>query len=139
VFPSSSRFVESESSQGDIYRTTMKQDLETKHLITTTATRRNRKSFLDKMLPIVAFGGFILFSTALFGGVVGSRSNQPCTAPCIPGTEDIMTQKEHGTSHTPVQENLRWKCDGDTADRICNFNRVSSLLHLCPVLQHHNY
>jgi hypothetical protein len=22
-----------------------------------------------------------------------------------------------------VQNNLRWKCDRDTADRICNFNR----------------
>jgi hypothetical protein len=37
--------------------------------------------------------------------------------------EDIMKPKEHGTSHTPVQENLRWNCDRDTADRICNFNR----------------
>ncbi len=28
-----------------------------------------------------------------------------------------------GTSNTPVQENLRWKCDRKTADNICNFNR----------------
>lgn len=34
-----------------------------------------------------------------------------------------MKQKAHGTSETPVQENLRWGCDQDTADRICNFNR----------------
>lgn len=26
-------------------------------------------------------------------------------------------------NHSPVQENLRWKCDRDVADRICNFNR----------------
>lgn len=25
--------------------------------------------------------------------------------------------------YRPVQKNLRWDCDGDTADRICNFNR----------------
>merc|ERR1711953_298077 len=31
--------------------------------------------------------------------------------------------KSHGTSNTPVQTNLRWGCDFDTADRICNFNR----------------
>ncbi len=34
-----------------------------------------------------------------------------------------MSQKAHGTSETPVQKDLRWKCDYDTADRICNFNR----------------
>lgn len=34
-----------------------------------------------------------------------------------------MKPKAHGTSETPVQETLRWGCDRDTADRICNFNR----------------
>jgi len=37
--------------------------------------------------------------------------------------EEIMNQKSHGTSEAPVQKNLRWSCDYDTADRICNFNR----------------
>eukprot|EP01083_Nonionella_stella_P039257 106777_1 len=37
--------------------------------------------------------------------------------------ESIMKPKAHGTSTTPVQENLRWDCDNSTADRICNFNR----------------
>jgi len=39
------------------------------------------------------------------------------------GDEEIMSQKKHGTSDTPVQKDLRWNCDNDTADRICNFNR----------------
>lgn len=39
------------------------------------------------------------------------------------GSESIMKKKAHGTSATPVQENLRWQCDRDVADRICNFNR----------------
>ena len=34
-----------------------------------------------------------------------------------------MSPKAHGTSEVPVQKNLRWECDYDTADRICNFNR----------------
>lgn len=34
-----------------------------------------------------------------------------------------MSKKEHGTSHTPVQSTLRWGCEWNTADRICNFNR----------------
>jgi len=46
-----------------------------------------------------------------------------CTEPCVPGSEDIMKPKAHGTSEYPVQENLRWDADWETADRICNFNR----------------
>ena len=34
-----------------------------------------------------------------------------------------MTKKTHGTSEKPVQTELRWGMDFDTADRICNFNR----------------
>jgi hypothetical protein len=49
--------------------------------------------------------------------------SQDCSPPCISGDESIMSPKEHGTSHTPVQSNLRWDCDGKLADRICNFNR----------------
>ena len=43
--------------------------------------------------------------------------------PAVMGSETIMSKKAHGTSDVPVQENLRWKCDRDVADRICNFNR----------------
>lgn len=41
----------------------------------------------------------------------------------IMAEESVMSQKAHGTSDKPVQKDLRWKCDFDTADRICNFNR----------------
>lgn len=34
-----------------------------------------------------------------------------------------MSQKEHGTSAKPVMKDLKYGCDFDTADRICNFNR----------------
>mmetsp|Transcript_19905 Transcript_19905/g.30327 ORF Transcript_19905/g.30327 Transcript_19905/m.30327 type:complete len:226 (-) Transcript_19905:240-917(-) len=44
-------------------------------------------------------------------------------SPCVMGEESIMSPKAHGTSVTPVQKDLRWKCDYETADRICNFNR----------------
>lgn len=43
--------------------------------------------------------------------------------PCVMGDESIMSKKAHGTSAVPIQENLRWDCDKETADRICNFNR----------------
>jgi peptide methionine sulfoxide reductase MsrB len=35
----------------------------------------------------------------------------------------VQSPKAHGTSDVPVQDDLRWNCDRDTADRICNFNR----------------
>jgi len=44
-------------------------------------------------------------------------------AGCVPGDESIMRQKAHGTSETPVQQDLRWDVDVDQADNICNFNR----------------
>ena len=43
--------------------------------------------------------------------------------PVVMGTEEMMSQKAHGTSAVPVQKDLRWNCDVETADRICNFNR----------------
>jgi len=45
--------------------------------------------------------------------------------PVVMGTEEMMSDKGkgHGTSAVPVQKDLRWKCDVETADRICNFNR----------------
>ena len=41
----------------------------------------------------------------------------------IMGSDTLMSPKQHGTSQTPVQENLRYGCDRTVADRICNFNR----------------
>lgn len=42
-----------------------------------------------------------------------------CKSPCVPGTEDLMKRKAHGTSETPVQAHLRWGCGTVLADRIC--------------------
>lgn len=39
------------------------------------------------------------------------------------GPNDLMKPKQHGTSSSPVQSNLRWNCDNALADRICNYNR----------------
>jgi len=63
---------------------------------------------------------FVSSSVALFGG---NRGRPKCETPCVPGDESIMRPKAHGTSDTPVQSDLRWKCSATVADRICNFNR----------------
>jgi hypothetical protein len=52
----------------------------------------------------------------LFG--TGVSSEYPIYA-----EESVMSKKAHGTSDKPVQDKLRWNCDNETADRICNFNR----------------
>ena len=36
--------------------------------------------------------------------------------PCVMGEESIMSKKAHGTSNIPVQSDLRWGCDFETAD-----------------------
>ena len=41
----------------------------------------------------------------------------------ILASEDVMRTKSHGTSVKPVMKDLRWSCDYEVADRICNFNR----------------
>ena len=41
----------------------------------------------------------------------------------IIGPEELMSEKAHGTSEKPAQENLRWGCSHEIADRIGNFNR----------------
>ena len=42
------------------------------------------------------------------------------------GTEQMMSQKEFGTSAVPVQKKLRWTCDEVVAEKICNYNRHSA-------------
>lgn len=51
----------------------------------------------------------------------------PCKCISLPNlvgcheTLVILTTKPY--PHSPVQENLRWECDRQKADQICNFNR----------------
>lgn len=36
---------------------------------------------------------------------------------CVMGEEEIMCKKAHGTSATPVQQDLRWQCAPQIADK----------------------
>ncbi|KAJ8599797.1 hypothetical protein CTAYLR_004021 [Chrysophaeum taylorii] len=59
--------------------------------------------------------------TAVLGSFMSTTKTY--APPCVMGDESIMAPKDHGTSATPVQQDLRWSCDVSTADRICNYNR----------------
>lgn len=48
-----------------------------------------------------------------FSGPLSRKYDEPC----VMGEESIMSPKSHGTSEVPVQQNLRWNCDYETADR----------------------
>jgi len=85
------------------------------------APQEQRANTNNNCMLAMLLGSVLLASAALFGRFPGASAE--CTYPCVPGSEEIMKPKEHGTSHTPEQDDLRWGCDRDTADRICNFNR----------------
>ena len=87
---------------------------------------REEKRGLYIAMMAIFMGGLFLVSTFLLDGLPMARSE--CTAPCVPGSEDIMSQKAHGTSETPVQENLRWGCNRETADRICVSSATNPVL-----------
>ncbi len=55
--------------------------------------------------------------------MMGNSAARSSSGYPIYADESIMSQKQHGTCVAPVMQNLRWKCDVNTADRICCFNR----------------
>jgi hypothetical protein len=72
-----------------------------------------------RMLPAKTSASSLGLFNKLFSTITNNISNKyPLYA-----DDSIMSKKAHGTSAHPVQTNLKWACDGETADRICNFNR----------------
>mmetsp|Transcript_20573 Transcript_20573/g.43196 ORF Transcript_20573/g.43196 Transcript_20573/m.43196 type:complete len:267 (-) Transcript_20573:2869-3669(-) len=79
-----------------------------------------RRNFLAKfasvsLFPLLAFGPSPVSARGF--GVVEN-------GPLVYGDDSIMSQKEHGTTAVPVQENLRYGVSRKLADKICSFNRV---------------
>lgn len=68
-------------------------------------------------------GAFLNSSTTRLHNFFGSSSAKTESKYPIMADESVMSKKAHGTSEKPVMKSLRWNCDYDTADRICNFNR----------------
>ena len=64
-------------------------------------------------LTIAAFGILTVgFTSPVAGSNIASPlsnllANDPCVDPCVPGSEDIMKPKAHGTSEYPVVRNER--------------------------------
>jgi peptide methionine sulfoxide reductase MsrB len=88
----------------------------TKAIIISLATANNNPNHPSNLITLMGQN----IAKLIMSGV---NNKQPYPAPAVMGEESIMKQKAHGTSDTPVQQNLRWNVDRDVADRICNFNR----------------
>jgi hypothetical protein len=156
------------------FSVTDEDDIDNNH----DSSRRSRGSSSNtrySCMMVMILGAFLGLSLAFFGHLLVTTSAE-CSEPCVPGSEDIMNPKAHGTAESPVQEvggicgfaaidavgclsvvsalllltkvtapnlcvvprrlfvsipsavllstqSLRWGCDWDTADRICNYNR----------------
>ena len=76
---------------------------------------------LGSSAPSALLGGTAARSVVGRAGMISANFG----APVVMGTEAMMADKGtgHGTSTLPCQTNLRWNCDPDTANRICNYNR----------------
>lgn len=82
------------------------------------ASIRSVRAFLPASVPHSRAGKPLFLLDKMFGSTSTKSSEYPVYA-----EESVMSPKAHGTSEKPVQKNLRWNCDYETADRICNFNR----------------
>jgi hypothetical protein len=84
------------------------------------ASLRSIRAFLPASVPTSARRAVkpLFLLDQLFGSNKAASSEYPIYA-----EEAAMAPKAHGTSPAPVQKDLLWDCDYETADRICNFNR----------------
>lgn len=81
---------------------------------------QKRRAFLanfaaTSLLPVVAF--------ATPATAFGFGTNVDDKGLLVFGGDDIMSQKDHGTTSIPVQDNLRYGVSRKLADKICSFNR----------------
>lgn len=86
-------------------------------------------TLLALLASAVTIGGAMSADEAKDDAAAGETQSGPLSAvpkgTKLPVTcpDTIMDKKAHGTCVGPLQKELRWGCDAETADRICCFNR----------------
>ena len=93
------------------------------------SNRISRRSAFSR-IQVTAAAAFIISTAAV---ALPTVDDQACAADTgnlievggkiVYGDESLMNPKEHGTSSSPVQEELRYGVSNKLADKICNFNR----------------
>lgn len=78
---------------------------------------------MPRRAVINSASSFALGALALGSGLPASAADVQVGGSPVFAQESVMAPKAHGTSDAPVQKNLKWAVDQDTADRITNYNR----------------
>ena len=74
-------------------------------------------------MPEIAFLFLVFITIGSSFSLFGPKMTPNDKGLPLMGEEELMSQKGHGTSKSPVMKDLRWQCDWDKADQIVNFNR----------------
>jgi peptide methionine sulfoxide reductase MsrB len=84
---------------------------------------QNRRSFLTNVVTTAAvLPSLVLSSPSSASAFGGFSANEK--GPLVYGDDSIMSPKEHGTTASAVQPDLRYGVSNKLADKICSFNRV---------------
>ncbi|KAK1747452.1 hypothetical protein QTG54_001415 [Skeletonema marinoi] len=88
-----------------------------------TSDEGSRRSFLTNVVATAAVLPSLVLSNptsaSAFGGVKADEKG-----PLVYGDDSIMSPKEHGTTASPVQPDLRYGVSNKLADKISSYNRV---------------
>lgn len=87
-----------------------------------SSPEESRRSFLTNVVTAAVLPSLVLSnpsSASAFGGVKADEKG-----PLVYGDDSIMSQKEHGTTASPVQPDLRYGVSNKLADKISSYNRV---------------
>ena len=87
-----------------------------------SSPEESRRSFLTNVATAAVLPSLVLSnpsSASAFGGIKADEKG-----PLVYGDDSIMSQKEHGTTASPVQPDLRYGVSNKLADKISSYNRV---------------
>ena len=89
------------------------------HSVEAFSSPNNRRAFLDQLTTVATAG----VAASVLAPLDANAEDLKLGGNIKFAGEDIMIGKAHGTSVTPVQEELRYGVSNKLADKICNFNR----------------
>jgi len=87
-----------------------------------TSDEGSRRSFLTNLVATAAVLPSLVLSNPTSASAFGFKADDK--GPLVYGDDSIMSPKEHGTTASPVQPDLRYGVSNKLADKISSYNRV---------------